>query len=649
MSSTHRGAHSPELSVIVPIYNVERFLAACLDSLATQTWRDFEVIMVDDGSPDASAAIAARFAARDSRFRLVRQANAGLGRARNTGVRHAGGEFLAFVDSDDLLPEYALEYFLASLRTTGSDFATGNVDVLTSRGRRRSPMHRPIFRGSAAQTHVTRRPVLLYDRLVTNKVWRRSFWDLHGLRFPEGVLYEDIQVAIPAHFLAAKVDVLASPVYVWRRHASSITRNRVNIKSMEDRFSAVESVRRFLEEEGSRRFLREWDRVALDSDLRIFMHLLDRADEPFQRRFLDLAAGYLHRVHRASTDRLSAIRRLQWHLAGSRMLPELLETLSFERATRGEHARAVRHGLRHYGRLPFLDDPRYAVPRAVYRMREDLALEQEVRAVTWRRGDLLLSGRARVLHLRANRRRDQQMVAWLVQKGGLRRLPLGVVLGSRGRYRLTVDPKRLHVRRAPAPVTWTVELWVLNHGVFRRAELGPPAHVKARGLVSRQFEQGVWARPHWSDQKTLRITVGPVQAQLTGHRLVGEDLELCLNVPGLAGDGARLCLTPRPGGLTRHHALVRGEEAASFSVRVPVGPLRRSATGRPSEWRAHVMGGVLPEPVAVTMPGAKGRARYTTSEQEITLSRAAADELAIRVREPRTTATVFPAVRQAIV
>ncbi|MCW2877019.1 MAG: CDP-glycerol:poly(glycerophosphate) glycerophosphotransferase [Sphaerisporangium sp.] len=638
-----------ELSVIVPIYKVEPYLAACLDSLASQTWRDLEVIMVDDGSPDASAAIAARFAARDPRFRLVRQPNAGLGGARNTGVRHASGEFLAFVDSDDLLPEYALEYLLASLRTTGSDFATGNVDVLTARGRKRSPMHRPIFRGSETETHVTRRPVLLYDRLVTNKVWRRSFWDLHGLCFPEGVLYEDIQVAIPAHFLATRVDVLAAPVYVWRRHASSITRNRVNVKSMEDRFSAVESVRRFLQENWPRRYLREWDRVALDSDLRIFMHLLDRADEPFQQRFLDLAAAYLGHVHRTSTDRLTAIRRLQWHLAGRRMLPELLETLWFERSTRDEHPRAVRRGLRHYGRLPFFDDPVQAVPREVYRMREDLALEQEVRAVAWRGGELVLSGRARVLHLRAARRRDQQMVGWLVRKDGLRRLPLGVVLGARGRYRLTVDPRRLHVRRAPSPTIWTVELWVLNHGVFHRAELGPPSHVKARGLVSKQIEEGVWARPHWSDQKTLRITVGPSQACLTGHRLTGETLELSLEVPVKLGEQPHLCLTPRPGGIARHHPLVQGDQATSFSVQIPVGLLKRSMTGQPSEWRAHVVGGALPEPIAVTVAGTKPRTRYTTAHDEITLRRGAADELAIRVRNPRTTPTIFPAERQSIV
>ncbi len=190
---------------------------------------------------------------------------------------------------------------------------------------------------------------------------------------------------------------------------------------------------------------------------------------------------------------------------------------------------------------------------------------------------------------------------------------------------------------------------MLNHGVFHRAELGPPSHIKARGLVSKQIEPGVWARPHWSDRKTLRITVGPSEARLTGHRLAGEALELSLEVSVPLGEDARLCLTPRPGGLASHHPLVQGDPPGSFMARVPLGSLKRSTTGRQSEWRAHVRGSALRAPVAVTLTGTKPRPRHITADQEIALRRAAADELAIRVRNPRATATIFPAERQSIV
>jgi CDP-glycerol glycerophosphotransferase len=128
----------PRVSVVVPIHNVAAYLEACLDSLAQQTMSDLEIIMVDDGSTDESPAIAQRFVARDERFRLMRQANAGQGAARNTGTGQSGGEFLAFVDGDDVLPPNAYEALLGALDRTSSDFATGNIRRLTSLGTTRA-------------------------------------------------------------------------------------------------------------------------------------------------------------------------------------------------------------------------------------------------------------------------------------------------------------------------------------------------------------------------------------------------------------------------------------------------------------------------------------------------------------------------------
>ncbi len=97
------------ISVIVPIYNVEQYLRKCLDSIEAQTYRDFEVVLVDDGSPDNSAAICSEYVARDSRFRLVRKKNGGVSSARNAGIANAEGEYLTFVDPDDWIDEHYLE------------------------------------------------------------------------------------------------------------------------------------------------------------------------------------------------------------------------------------------------------------------------------------------------------------------------------------------------------------------------------------------------------------------------------------------------------------------------------------------------------------------------------------------------------------
>src|SRR4051794_27139056 len=207
---------SSVLSVVVPIYNVAPYLDECLASIARQTRAELEVVMVDDGSTDDSAAIAARFADTDPRFTLVRKANAGLGAARNTGLEHATGEYLMFVDSDDSLAPYAAEILVGSIDKTGSDFSCGGVMRQKTRGMQSSPMQRGAFAETKLRTHVSRLPALLGDRTAWNKVYRRSFFDEHGFRFPEGVLYEDIPVTIPAHVLAKSVDVIAVPVYYWR-------------------------------------------------------------------------------------------------------------------------------------------------------------------------------------------------------------------------------------------------------------------------------------------------------------------------------------------------------------------------------------------------------------------------------------------------
>lgn len=151
---------STRLSVIVPIYDVEQYLPACLDSLAGQSMKDLEVVMVDDGSPDGSAAIAAAYAARDGRFRLVRKENAGLGAARNTGLANVSpsSEYVAFVDSDDVVPPDAYRTMVGSLDESGSDFATGNVHHL--RGRRSGSRRRcrccPATSAAASTSATTR-------------------------------------------------------------------------------------------------------------------------------------------------------------------------------------------------------------------------------------------------------------------------------------------------------------------------------------------------------------------------------------------------------------------------------------------------------------------------------------------------------------
>ena len=280
----------PRISVVVPIYNVEPYLRECLESVAAQTFGDLEAILVDDGSTDGSAAIAQELAARDERFRLITQPNGGLGKARNTGIDAAAGELLAFLDSDDVLPANAYELLVGALDESGSDFATGNVYRLTRHGTVQAPFLAKTFRETRLKTHVTEFQPLLVDRIVPNKLWRRTFWDEHHLRFPEGMLHEDIPVVLPAQFLARSVDVVADPVYLYRIREGedrSITQRRTEQRALLDRIKAVQLASAFLADEGPKEAKRWYDASVVAEDLRYYLNVLDQADEDYRGLFLD--------------------------------------------------------------------------------------------------------------------------------------------------------------------------------------------------------------------------------------------------------------------------------------------------------------------------------------------------------------------------
>ena len=118
----------PAISIIIPVYNVERFLERCLDSVLAQTWRDWEAVCVNDGSPDSSQAILERYASGDSRIKIVNKPNGGLSDARNVGLKNAAGEFIVYLDSDDFIHPQTLEIAMALQQKTGTDIVSWYKD-----------------------------------------------------------------------------------------------------------------------------------------------------------------------------------------------------------------------------------------------------------------------------------------------------------------------------------------------------------------------------------------------------------------------------------------------------------------------------------------------------------------------------------------
>ncbi|PYC80888.1 hypothetical protein C7C46_12155 [Streptomyces tateyamensis] len=319
---------APRLSVVVPIYNVERYLRECLDSIAAQTFTDFECVLVDDGATDNSAAIAEEYVAADPRFRLVRQQNQGLGAARNTGWRHLadGTEYLAFVDSDDTLAPEAYQLMISTLDRTGSDFAACNADRFNSLGHRPSGAHAKPFRRTLLKTHVTEVPALVTDRTAWNKVYRRSFFDGSGLLYPEGILYEDAPVSIPLHYLAQSVDVLSEVLYNWREREPddpSITQGRTNPRGLVDRVRSMELVREWLSARPEPKFaenLRSYDHNCLVEEIPMFFWWVPDGDKAYRALYQEHVSRLLHEI---GVERIAALRtplRVKYQLTlGDRM------------------------------------------------------------------------------------------------------------------------------------------------------------------------------------------------------------------------------------------------------------------------------------------------------------------------------------------
>lgn len=236
----------PKISVIVPVYKVEAYLHACVDSLLAQTYSDFELILVDDGSPDNCGKICDEYAAKDPRVRCVHQENQGLSGARNAGIDIAQGEFITFIDSDDLVDARYLEILM--------DAAKEGADVAICR-------HREFADGNLLrpwQGQVPRRSFDAVNAVETMyngsawipvnaccKLFRRQL--IGDTRFPLGRLHEDQAFTPYILYRAEKIVSCDAVLYHYRVNPVSITRNTFSLRRYDDLW-AIENCIRFFEE-----------------------------------------------------------------------------------------------------------------------------------------------------------------------------------------------------------------------------------------------------------------------------------------------------------------------------------------------------------------------------------------------------------------
>ncbi|MEV8507255.1 bifunctional glycosyltransferase family 2 protein/CDP-glycerol:glycerophosphate glycerophosphotransferase [Actinoplanes sp. NPDC051475] len=477
----------PLISVIVPAHDVEAYLGECLASLAGQTYPAIEVVVVNDGSQDATGAIADDWARKDSRFRVLHQSEGGPGQARNAGIAIARGTFLAFADGDDVVPPYAYEMLLTTLEQTGSDFACGAVRALTSKGAKASRLHASVFTKTVLRTHVSKQHTLLKDRTVWNKIYRRRFWDQHGLTFPEGVVFEDVPVALIAHAMAKSVDVVDVPVYYWRKREGgqkSITQRRTDWKTTADRLSAVNRVSRFLAEHQQGEVKRSYDENVLVDDFALVLRALPDADPEFQASFLREVNLFLAGVRPGTVESLPPKYAVVWHLVRQNKLPEAIEVLLASRP--GMPIASRNEGSKRYAELPFLDDPAVGVPRGLYAMGKP-AVRSQITELGWRDGKLVIRGyayidgtaaKSRWTSARIVRLRELTTGRTITMPAVPRREPEATATSSHGDksydwsgFEVTIDPATLRSGGRWEKSRWQIAVGIIAGTKLRKGRL----------------------------------------------------------------------------------------------------------------------------------------------------------------------------------
>lgn len=221
----------PEFSVIVPIYKVEKYLTSCIDSVLEQSFYDYELILVDDGSPDACGEICDKYSVLDTRIKVIHKKNGGLSSARNAGLDIATGKYVIFIDSDDFWDDAnALEHIHANLTET-------NADVLVFPAKRyyeSENKYTYIITSAVDRTKITDKDVNasirymiennIYRAAAWNKVVKKSVIDGHSMRFKNGYLSEDMDWCGDLLLYARRFDFYDSPFYAYRQQRNgSIT------------------------------------------------------------------------------------------------------------------------------------------------------------------------------------------------------------------------------------------------------------------------------------------------------------------------------------------------------------------------------------------------------------------------------------------
>ena len=246
----------PKVSIIVPVYKVEPYLRKCVDSILSQSFSDFELILVDDGSTDNCGLICDEYKEKDSRVRVLHQKNAGLSEARNKGIELAKGTYVMFIDSDDYIEERLVECLYQKIEENSADIAICSVYCVPENRNVNMSGFKNDYNPIKSMAYTGREilSVKMFEReswiwvIACNKLYKRELFS--KLRFPKGKIHEDEFMIHKIMLMCDKVIGVPEVSYIYLIREGSITGRKINIKRLDYVECLFDRVKCYAEERG---------------------------------------------------------------------------------------------------------------------------------------------------------------------------------------------------------------------------------------------------------------------------------------------------------------------------------------------------------------------------------------------------------------
>ncbi len=237
--------NSPLISILVPVYNVEKYVCECIDSIIAQTYKNLEIILVDDGSTDQSGAICDEYAQKDSRIKVIHQENKGLAAVRNVAVATATGEYVGFVDSDDFVALDMYEKMLNLSQNKNADIVMCNIAYTDEKGtlipnnKSAKNITSNEMSGKEFLTNLCQNYNSIYV-ITVNKLYKRSLFD--DIHYPDGKTHEDEAVIHRISHKCTRIVFTSDTFYFYRQQSQSIMNRPFSTRHLDNMYSLLDRV-----------------------------------------------------------------------------------------------------------------------------------------------------------------------------------------------------------------------------------------------------------------------------------------------------------------------------------------------------------------------------------------------------------------------